>query len=214
MWLCLITYWCSYIEYTLHANDSIPMTVVHMLSYERVWLHCAIFIHLRHIHVIYEVDQSFTAWGSIVTARFLLQGLFHHSCIETVHGQKNTVNGEFKQNKDSPAPWIPLPPLWASPTSFPASHYFVNTPDWPAPLNQHRILLPADLRCFHAFWHQCYAHWVVPEFKALNWEELVSQIVSSPYVTLAPYLGELLSDAANLYLGRLWTRHLPVPDCI
>lgn len=67
---------------------AIPMTVVHMLPYERVGLHCAICIHLRHIHVIYEVDQPFTAWGSIVTARFLLQGLFHHSCTGREHEQR------------------------------------------------------------------------------------------------------------------------------
>lgn len=82
----------------------IPMTIVHMLSYERVRLHCAICIHLRHIHVIYAVDQPFTAWGSIVTACFLLQGLFHHSCMGRGHEQrqeteKTAVNGKFKKNQ-------------------------------------------------------------------------------------------------------------------
>jgi len=57
------------------------MVIVHMLAYECVRLDRAICIHLRHIHVVYEVDQSSAAWRSIVAARFLLKGLFQHSCV-------------------------------------------------------------------------------------------------------------------------------------
>lgn len=75
---------------------AIPMNVVHMLSYERVRLHRAICIHLRHIHVIYEVDQLFTAWGSIVTAHFLLQGLFHHGCMGREHEQRQETQRKMQ----------------------------------------------------------------------------------------------------------------------
>lgn len=74
----------------------IPMTVVQMLSYERVRLHRAICIHLRHIHVIYAVDQPFTASGSIVTACFLLQGLLHQSCIGREHEQRKETQTKMQ----------------------------------------------------------------------------------------------------------------------
>ncbi len=34
----------------------VPMIVVQMLSYECVWLYCAIRVHFRHIHVVNKVD--------------------------------------------------------------------------------------------------------------------------------------------------------------
>lgn len=58
-----------------------PVVVVHVLPYERVRLYCAIRIHLRHIHVIYEVDQPSAAWRSVVAPRFLLKRLFQHRCV-------------------------------------------------------------------------------------------------------------------------------------
>lgn len=58
----------------------LPVIVVHVLAYECVRLHCAIRIHLRHIHVVYEVDQCSAARRSVVTPRFLLKGLFQHRC--------------------------------------------------------------------------------------------------------------------------------------
>ena len=42
------------------------MLVVHVLSDEGVRLHGAIGIHLRHVHVIYEIDESLGAWGAKV----------------------------------------------------------------------------------------------------------------------------------------------------
>ena len=59
---------------------ALPVVVVHVLAYECVRLHSAICIHLRHIHVVYEVDQSSAAWRSIVAPCFLLKGLFQHRC--------------------------------------------------------------------------------------------------------------------------------------
>lgn len=58
-----------------------PVVVVHVLPYECVRLYCAIRVHLRHIHVIYEVDQLSAAWRSVVAPCFLLKRLFQHRCI-------------------------------------------------------------------------------------------------------------------------------------
>lgn len=60
---------------------ALPVVVVHVLAYECVRLHRAICIHLRHIHVVYEVDQSSAAWRSVVAPCFLLKGLFQHGCV-------------------------------------------------------------------------------------------------------------------------------------
>lgn len=54
------------------------MVVVHVLAYECVRLDCAVCIHFRHIHVVYEVDQSSAAWGAVVAPSFLLEGLFQY----------------------------------------------------------------------------------------------------------------------------------------
>lgn len=66
----------------------LPVVVVHVLAYECMRLHCAVRIHLGHIHVIDEVDQSSASWRSIVTPGFLLQGLFQHRCVEESREQK------------------------------------------------------------------------------------------------------------------------------
>lgn len=66
----------------------LPVVVVHVLAYECMRLHRAVRIHLGHIHVIDEVDQSSASWRSIVTPGFLLQGLFQHRCVEESREQK------------------------------------------------------------------------------------------------------------------------------
>ena len=60
---------------------ALPVVVVHVLAYECVRLHCAICIHLGHIHVVYEVDQSSAAWRAVVAPGFLLKGLFQHGYV-------------------------------------------------------------------------------------------------------------------------------------
>lgn len=70
------------LTYILHScvimTETLPVIVVHVLAYECVRLHSAICIHLRHIHVVYEVDQSSATRRSIVTSCFLLKRLFQH----------------------------------------------------------------------------------------------------------------------------------------
>lgn len=60
---------------------ALPVVVVHVLTYECVRLHRAVRIHLRHIHVVYEVDQPPAAWRSIVAPCFLLKGLFQNGYV-------------------------------------------------------------------------------------------------------------------------------------
>lgn len=64
------------------------MVIVHVLAYECMRLDGAIRIHLRHIHIVYEVDQSSAAWRSIVAPGLLLKGLFQHRCV----GEERTGN--------------------------------------------------------------------------------------------------------------------------
>lgn len=71
------------------------MVVVHMLAYECVRLHRAVLIHLRHVHVIYEVDQPPAAWRSIVAPCFLLKGLFQHGYVG-----EEWMSKEQKSRKD------------------------------------------------------------------------------------------------------------------
>ena len=48
------------------------------LSDESVGLHSAVGVHLRHVHVINEVDQSLGAGRAEAAARLLLQRRLHH----------------------------------------------------------------------------------------------------------------------------------------
>ncbi len=64
---------------TAACETALPVVVVHVLAYEGVRLHRAICIYFRHVHVVYEVDQSSAARWSIVAPCFLLKGLFQHS---------------------------------------------------------------------------------------------------------------------------------------
>lgn len=52
-----------------------PVPVVHMLPDEGVRGHRPILVHLRHVHVIKEVDELLGAWGPVIPPRFLLQRL-------------------------------------------------------------------------------------------------------------------------------------------
>lgn len=81
-----------------------PVIVVHVLAYECVRLHRAICIHLGHVHVVYEVDQSPAARRSVVASRFLLEGFFQHSCVgdewtrrerRCRRGRMNTLNSNI-----------------------------------------------------------------------------------------------------------------------
>lgn len=56
------------------------MHVVHVLAYDSVGLHRAVRVHFRHVHVVYEVDESPAARGAVVAAGFLLQRFFQDSC--------------------------------------------------------------------------------------------------------------------------------------
>lgn len=53
---------------------SSPVFVVKVLAYERVRLDSPINVHLGHVEVVYEVDESFSGRRSKFTASFLLQG--------------------------------------------------------------------------------------------------------------------------------------------
>lgn len=76
---------------------SSPVLVVHVLAYERVGLHRAVGVHLRHVHVVYEVDEPPAARGAVVAAGFLLQGFFQHRC---VGGEpRSRVQGSEKNQK-------------------------------------------------------------------------------------------------------------------
>lgn len=69
------------------------MVVVHVLAYERVRLHRAVRVHLRHVHVVDEVDQPSAAGGPVVAPRFLLQGLFQYGCV----GEEQTMQEKQKK---------------------------------------------------------------------------------------------------------------------
>ena len=56
----------------------VPVVVVQMLSDQCVGLHCAICVHLWHVHIINEVDEFLCAWRPEVPASLLLKGLLHH----------------------------------------------------------------------------------------------------------------------------------------
>lgn len=53
----------------------LPVVVVKVLAYECVRLDGPINVHLRHVEVIYEVDEPLSGRRSKFTASFLLQGL-------------------------------------------------------------------------------------------------------------------------------------------
>ena len=57
----------------------VPMLVVHVLADHGVGLHCAVGIHLRHVHVVDEVDELLGAGRAVVPAGFLLQRLLQHT---------------------------------------------------------------------------------------------------------------------------------------
>lgn len=50
-----------------------------MLPDDGVGLHGPIGIHLRHVHVIDEIDQLLVAWGGIISAGLLFQRLLQDS---------------------------------------------------------------------------------------------------------------------------------------
>lgn len=56
------------------------MAVVKVLAYKCVWLDRPIDIHLRHVEVIYEVDESLGGRRSKITTRLLFQGLLKDAC--------------------------------------------------------------------------------------------------------------------------------------
>ena len=61
------------------------------LSDESVGLHSAVGVHLRHVHVIDEVDQSLGAGRAEAAARLLLQRRLHH--LLQHHGRGVVVEG-------------------------------------------------------------------------------------------------------------------------
>lgn len=63
----------------LGPRELLPVAVVQVLSDEGVGLHRPIGIHLRHVHVVNEVDQLLAPWGAIVSPCLLLQGLLQDS---------------------------------------------------------------------------------------------------------------------------------------
>ena len=56
----------------------VPVTVVDVLADERVRLHGEVLVHLRHVHVVDEVDEALGARGSVVAPGLLLQRLLQH----------------------------------------------------------------------------------------------------------------------------------------
>lgn len=75
-------------EWIIH---SITLLLAPYLSDECVWLDSAISIHLRHVHIINEIDQFLCAWRTKTSTRFLLQWFFHHFLQH--HGRGVVVEG-------------------------------------------------------------------------------------------------------------------------
>lgn len=50
------------------------MVIIKVLAYERVRLDGPVDVHLGHVEVVYEIDESLSGRGSKFTASFLLQG--------------------------------------------------------------------------------------------------------------------------------------------
>ena len=65
------------------------MSVVHVLPDEGVGLHGSVGVHLRHVDVVYEVDQPFRARRAVVPARLLLERLLQHRCIVSLYTKWN-----------------------------------------------------------------------------------------------------------------------------
>ena len=61
-----------------HFLSVIPVGVVKMLPQQSVGLYSTIGVHLGHVHVINEVDQFLSAWGTVLLTSLLFQRLFHH----------------------------------------------------------------------------------------------------------------------------------------
>ena len=54
------------------------MVVVHVLTNERMRLHCSIRVHFWHVDVVDKVDQFLGPWRSVVAARLLLKWPLKH----------------------------------------------------------------------------------------------------------------------------------------
>lgn len=48
------------------------MSIVQMLAYKCVRLHCAVIVLSWHVHVIYKVDQPSVAYRGVASARSFL----------------------------------------------------------------------------------------------------------------------------------------------
>lgn len=68
------------------------MCSVAHLTYECVRLYSAISVHLRHVHVVNEVDQLLGSWWTVCLAGFLLQWFLHD--LLQHHGGGVVVEGE------------------------------------------------------------------------------------------------------------------------
>lgn len=79
-----------------------PVLVVHVLAYEGVGLHRAVRVHLRHVHVVYEVDECPAARGAVVAAGFLLQRFFQYRYMEDKpRSREQGSKKKSKQNKQT-----------------------------------------------------------------------------------------------------------------
>ena len=95
-----------------HFLSVIPVGVVKMLSQQSVWLYSAIGIHLRHVHVINEVDQLFSARRTILLPSLLFQRLFHHLDIKLSklsHKKINYGMHDVSCNAPPPPPQVTGP---------------------------------------------------------------------------------------------------------
>lgn len=57
-----------------YCVSDLPVVVVEVLAYECVRLDSPVNIHLWHVEVVYEVDESLSVGRSKFTTSFLLQG--------------------------------------------------------------------------------------------------------------------------------------------
>lgn len=63
---------CRFLGLLVYISS--PVIVVKVLTYECVWLDGPVNVHLRHVEVIYKVDEPLSSRRGEFSTSFLLQG--------------------------------------------------------------------------------------------------------------------------------------------